>query len=128
METFTSNGIFISVTSFYQKLHSRPAMNQYVHIYEVTIRNDRPEPVQLLSRHWRIWDSNNRTKEVKGKGVIGKQPVIQPGKSYSYRSWSPITSSMGKMWGHFNLITLPDEQPFRATIPTFPLIDPSILN
>jgi len=128
METYTSNGIRISVSSLYQKLHSRPAMGQYVHIYEVTIHNERSESVQLISREWFIWDSSSRTKEVRGEGVVGKQPILGPGESHTYRSWSPITTPIGHMSGYFDMISLPTQESFRAKIPTFPLVADMIQN
>lgn len=98
---------------------SRPEQSLYVYAYTVTISNRGPEAVQLLSRHWLITDGTGSTREVKGEGVIGQQPVLQPGESYQYSSFSPIATPTGNMRGSYTMKVLPSEETFQARIPLF---------
>ena len=128
METLTTNGIKISVETSYQAAESNPAHGQYAHAYQVTIENKSSDTVQLLKRHWFIMDSNGRKREVKGDGVIGKQPVLGPGESHQYVSWCPLQTTIGKMYGTFLMVRKPEDKEFYVRIPEFKLIVPTILN
>ena len=74
---------------------------QFVFAYNISIENHSEKTVQLLRRHWIIKDSNGITKEVKGDGVIGEQPIIQPNRIHEYGSWAKIESEIGKMYGSY---------------------------
>tara|TARA_R100001015_G_C4616780_1_gene172988 strand:+ start:1471 stop:1725 length:255 start_codon:yes stop_codon:yes gene_type:complete len=84
--------------------------------------------VQLLSRHWYIFDSNGEYNEVKGEGVIGLQPIIDPGKSHEYQSYCNLRSDIGMMWGSYLMKKLSNEKLFEVQIPEFHLITPNRLN
>lgn len=124
MERQTTNGIQVSVVPEYQAAYSRPAQQHYVFAYEVTIHNQSSAKVQLLRRHWFIWDADGSMREVEGPGVIGKQPVLEPGSSHRYSSWSDISTGIGKMKGAFLMVNLHTQEEFQAFIPEFKLIAP----
>lgn len=119
--------ISVSVDSFYLGAQSDPTEQRYVFAYCVNITNNSAQPVQLLSRYWQITDGNGKQTEVRGDGVIGVQPQLQPGETYSYTSGAVLETPLGSMQGYYNMI---DEakQPFRAAIPMFRLAMPNILN
>jgi len=124
METLTTNGIQVSVNTFYRKDQSDPIAFQFIFGYHVTIENIGNQAVQLLSRHWKIYDSIGSTRAVDGDGVVGLQPVLKPGESHEYQSWCPLTSDMGHMSGSFMMMNLLDESTFEAAIPKFNLVAP----
>jgi Uncharacterized protein affecting Mg2+/Co2+ transport len=128
MEVLSTNGITIKVESHYQKKHSSPKENRYIHAYQVTIRNERDKPVKLLERMWRIMDANGLIRKVSGKGVIGKQPELAPGEEHRYVSWSPMSTDLGKMSGFYTFIELGSDTAFLVDIPEFKLICPNKLN
>lgn len=116
--------IRVQARSYYLAEHSQPEQGRYGFGYTITITNQSTIPVQLLDRHWLITDGLGRKQEVKGVGVIGQQPVIQPGESYEYSSFCPLTTPYGYMEGSYGMI---DEQgeSFRAEIPMFTLGTPA---
>jgi len=128
METLTTNGIKISVETAYQAAESKRSGGQHVHAYRVTIKNKSSDTVQLIKRHWFIVDSNGDKREVKGDGVIGKQPVLGPNESHQYISWCPLLTEIGKMYGTFLMVRKPENKEFFVRIPEFKLIVPSRLN
>ncbi len=128
MVTLTTKGIKISVETFYQSQHSRPQLNKYTYAYRITIHNCSSTTVQLLRRQWFIFDSNGSLREVEGEGVIGEQPVLQPGQQHQYTSWTPMSTSIGKMYGSYLMRRQSDDRLFRVSIPEFQLIAPSKLN
>ena len=115
-------GIEIKARSKYLALQSDPGRNSYAFSYTITITNHREVPVRLLSRHWVISDQN-KVDEVTGKGVVGQQPVIQPGDSFEYSSGTIIGSEIGDMSGTYTMETS-DGQQFEAPIPLFVLAIP----
>ena len=121
MESLTTNGITINVESSYEEQHSNPDEQKFVFSYVVRIENNTASDVQLLARHWIITDANLTVKEVEGEGVIGEQPVINPGKSHVYSSWCPLPTEFGKMEGYYWLKRLSDGRHFKAKIPVFRL-------
>lgn len=128
METLTTKDIKISVETFYQEDYSKPALREYVFAYRVTIENNSAYTVQLLRRHWIIWDSSYNTREVEGPGVIGKQPILAPGERHQYVSWSPIPTTIGRMHGTFTMYRQIDDVTFKVRIPQFKLVAPFQLN
>lgn len=84
--------------------------------------------MQLLSRHWDIFDSNGEKREVDGEGVIGETPVIEPGETYEYNSGCNLLTDMGYMKGYYNMKRLMDDALFKAVIPQFDLVVPAKLN
>ena len=128
MVTLTTFGIKISVENYYQADYSKPNQNKYIHSYRITIENQSDHTVQLLRRHWIITDSTGIVREVDGEGVIGKKPVLEPGSTYQYESWCPLTSALGKMEGTFLMQNESNKAQFRVRVPEFQLIAPFKLN
>lgn len=124
METATTAGIRVSVETMYQTMHSRPAMHEYVYAYRITIENLSSEAVQLMRRHWYIWDSDGSLREVEGEGVVGEQPVLQPGDRHQYISGCPLRTDMGRMQGTYQMRRLSDGSLFDVQVPVFQLIAP----
>jgi ApaG protein len=123
METLTTNGITISVETFYQAEHSRPLEQKHIFAYRITIENHSLHTVQLLRRHWHIYDSNGQVREVEGEGVVGQQPVLLPNDMHQYTSWCPLMTEIGKMSGAF-LMQREDGALFDARVPEFMLVAP----
>ena len=120
--------IKVSVESFYQQDYSKPLDNEYFFAYRVTVYNGSHYAVKLLRRHWFISDSNSITREVEGEGVIGKQPVLQPGQSYQYVSGCNLKTEVGKMNGTYLMERLNDRRQFYINIPVFRMTAPQKLN
>jgi len=122
METLTTNGIQISAEAFYQDKHSEPVNGKYLYVYNIHIENKGMYTVQLLRRHWYIFDSLNGIIEVEGEGVVGQKPILKPGESHSYSSWCPLSSELGRMEGIFTMMNMDTEEEFDVIIPPFQLI------
>ena len=106
---------------------SDPENNRYVFAYTVTIKNLGEIAAQLVSRHWIITDGNNEVQEVRRLGVIGKQPLLQPGESFQYTSGSALTTPIGTMKGAYQMVA-EDGTHFEAEIPEFVLASPRALH
>lgn len=128
METLITNGIRVSVETSYQPNYSDPSENKFIFAYRITIENLGRQTVQLLRRHWIITESTGVVREVEGEGVIGRQPVIQPGELHQYVSWSHISTGLGKMAGTYQMILSDSQESFVAEIPEFQLVAPFLLN
>lgn len=127
----TTGQIVVRVEPRYVPEHSMPEHERYVFLYTVHIENTGSTPVQLMSRHWVITDGRGHTEHVKGPGVIGQQPVIQPGQTYSYSSFCPLPTPTGNMRGRYFMIDQPTgltPKEFEVTIPLFFLRDVSLLH
>ena len=120
--------ISISVQPRYEADESNPAIGKFIYSYQVTIENNSFGTVKLLSRHWHIIDSIQIKREVKGDGVIGKQPVLEPGKVFQYMSWCPLNSPIGKMYGTYTFERVEDKSKFEVIVPEFILISDFKLN
>ncbi|HMB47617.1 MAG TPA: Co2+/Mg2+ efflux protein ApaG [Afifellaceae bacterium] len=120
MYSAKTNGIRIDVEPVYLEDESEPVESRYFWAYSIDIRNERDRPVQLLSRHWVITDGKGIREEVRGDGVIGKQPVIEPGQQFSYTSGCPLTTPSGIMAGTFQMADS-DGEAFSVSIPAFSL-------
>ncbi len=121
-------GIKISVETHFEGTFYKDYKVNYAFGYEVTIENKSEHTVQLNSRYWAIFDALNHVKTVKGKGVIGKQPVLQPGEQHHYNSGCVLSSPFGAMKGHYNMINLMTNQKFKVAIPSFKLMAPFSIN
>jgi ApaG protein len=99
----------------------------YVFSYHVEIENQGHRPLQLLSRHWWILDGNDRVREVEGDGVVGQQPLISPGETFTYSSYCVLPTPTGVMRGKYFLVA-GDGERVEAVIPTFHLSAPHLLN
>ncbi|MBF0333290.1 MAG: Co2+/Mg2+ efflux protein ApaG [Alphaproteobacteria bacterium] len=123
MYTQTTREITVSVQSFYLEDQSSPTENHYVWAYRVRIENGGGDTVQLLRRKWRITDAFGRVQEVQGAGVVGEQPVLQPGDSYEYTSGTPLPTPSGIMVGTYQMEGEGGER-FDIGIPAFSLDSP----
>jgi ApaG protein len=101
----TTHGVRVGVVSEYAPDRSHPLQQQWFFLYTITITNDSQETVQLLSRHWIITDGAGHVEEVKGPGVVGQQPVLAPGESFTYTSGCPLTTPFGTMEGTYQMVT-----------------------
>src|SRR5271156_1884990 len=115
-----TRGIAVSVEPTYLEANSSPVNSQYIWAYQVTIENQGQETVQLRSRHWMITNAYGEFTEVKGPGVIGKQPFLEPGESFTYTSGAPLNTPSGMMGGSYQMESESGEQ-FDIEIPTFSL-------
>lgn len=121
------NGIGISVKTNYLPGQSDLLNDAHAFAYTITITNQRNESVRLLNRHWIITDQNNRVEEVRGKGVVGQQPLIKPGESFRYSSGAIIHSMIGDMKGTYTMQRENGEL-FEVPIPLFVLATPNMLH
>lgn len=119
--------ISVSAEGAYLEEQSEPSANRYAFAYTITIANIGTVAAQLLSRHWLITDANGRVQEVHGDGVVGQQPLIEPGKAFQYTSGAVLETPLGSMSGSYQMKASDGEQ-FKAAIPIFRLAVPRILN
>ena len=127
MYTKTTKSINITVNPYYLEDQSEPDERHYVWTYQVTINNLGEESVQLKNRYWKIIDSNGTRLEVRGEGVVGEQPILNPGEKFEYTSGTPLTTPYGFMEGHYEMETKSGSK-FDASIPLFSLDSPYISN
>ena len=123
-----TEGVSITVETFYQPAQSNPLSSEYMFAYRITIENLSTMPVKLLRRHWHIIDSNGSYREVEGEGVVGQQPIIEPGDNHEYVSGCNLKTDIGSMKGHYEMKRIVDEERFYVNIPEFYLIAPYKLN
>ena len=128
MSSIISSGIRVSVETSFQADISVPEENHFVFAYRITIENKNDFPVRLVRRHWDIIDSNGLHREVDGDGVVGMQPIIQPGEQYSYVSACNLQTDIGMMSGHYQMQNNFTQQHFKCTIPAFVMEAPYRLN
>ncbi|MEI5983283.1 MULTISPECIES: Co2+/Mg2+ efflux protein ApaG [Sphingobacterium] len=128
MTTQTTSGVKISVESTYQSEYSNPDNEHFMFAYRITIENNSEYTVQLLRRHWNIFDSTGDIKQVDGDGVVGEQPILAPGESHQYVSGCNLKSDLGFMEGYYEMIREIDNSIFHVHIPRFNLIASYRLN
>jgi ApaG protein len=128
MNTTTTQGVTVSVTTNYLPDYSSPGQEHYVFAYKIDIRNDSEYTVKLLRRHWYIYDANGVVREVEGEGVVGQQPVLEPSDSHQYVSGCNLKTGLGKMRGTYQMERLADGREFTVEIPEFTLVVPYRLN
>lgn len=119
--------IDIAVETAYIEKQSVPNQNRYVFAYTITISNSGAITAQLISRHWLITDAAEHVQEVRGEGVVGEQPVLAPGESFSYTSAAMIETPVGTMHGSYQMVA-DDGTKFDAAIPAFRLSIPNVLH
>jgi len=119
--------ISVSVNTAYLADQSDPSSDRYVFAYTITIANTGTVAAQLISRHWIITDAENVTQEVKGLGVVGEQPLLQPGESFEYTSGTAMATPVGTMHGSYQMVA-EDGNKFDAEIPVFTLSMPRVLH
>lgn len=123
-----TEGVSITVETFYQPAQSNPLSSEYLFAYRITIENLSTMPVKLLRRHWHIIDSNGSYREVEGEGVVGQQPIIEPGGNYQYVSAANLRSDMGKMYGSYQMENMYNKKLITVSIPEFQLVAPFKMN
>jgi ApaG protein len=119
----TTRGVRVAVVSEYAPGRSRPQDGQWFFLYTITITNEGPETVQLLSRHWIITNAGGQTEEVRGEGVVGEQPILAPNESFTYTSGCPLTTAFGTMEGTYQMVSRSGER-FDVRIAPFTLSEP----
>ena len=119
-----SEGMEVSVETFYQPDYSNPISGEYMFAYRITIENHNGFAVKLQRRHWHIFDSNGSYREVEGEGVVGVQPILQAGERYQYVSGCNLRTEMGKMYGSYTMENLHNKKTFEVNIPVFEMIVP----
>lgn len=119
--------IRVEVETSYLDEQSDPHEHRYVFAYTITIRNDGPTPARLLTRHWVITDANGKVQEVRGDGVVGEQPYLEPGQGFRYSSGAVIETPVGAMQGSYQMVS-DDGLAFDAPIPPFRLAIPGVLH
>jgi ApaG protein len=125
-EAITS-GIKVQVASKYIPEHTNPDIPQYFFAYWVTITNETETAIKLMDRHWEITNAMGKLEVIDGEGVIGKQPIIKPGESFSYNSFCPIETEFGMMTGYYQ-VKREDGHFMKIEIPQFQLISPFSIN
>ena len=123
MVTATTRDISVTVETSYLEKQSDPDEQYFVWAYRITIANHSDQTVQLLTRHWKISDGQGRVQEVRGDGVIGEQPILEPGASYTYSSGTPLQTPSGFMHGSYQMQS-DDGERFDVDIPAFSLDSP----
>lgn len=119
--------VHVEVVTRYLDEQSDPAANRFAFAYTITIRNTGTVAAQLIDRHWIITDGNGRIQEVRGEGVIGEQPVLQPGANYTYTSGCLLETPVGSMQGSYGMLNEQGED-FRAPVGVFRLAKPNMLH
>jgi ApaG protein len=122
-----TNGVRVKVEPRYHPERSEPGASYWFFSYTVRITNEGSERVQLMSRHWVITDANGHVEHVRGPGVIGEQPVLEPGECFEYTSACPLPTSLGSMHGTYEMVGKTGDR-FDAEIAPFSLADPDSLN
>lgn len=128
MNSTTTQGVTVSVTTNYLEEYSSPQQEHFVFAYKIDIRNHSAYTVKLLRRHWHIYDANGVVREVEGEGVVGQQPTLEPGEGHQYVSGCNLKTGIGKMRGTYLMERVSDGRTFEVEIPEFTLVVPFRLN
>jgi ApaG protein len=116
--------ILVKVRAFYLDDQSAPDEGRYVWAYRVAVENLGARTVQLLKRTWQITDATGHTQHVHGEGVVGEQPVLEPGQAFEYVSGTPLPTPSGFMTGKYHMVVRDSGEPFDVAIPAFSLDSP----
>lgn len=119
--------VCVQVQSFYVESQSQPDEERFVFAYTITVRNLGRHDVKLCGRYWLITNANGRQTEVQGEGVVGEQPLIQPGSEFQYTSGTILETPLGTMEGHYHMLDHQGDA-FQVTIPVFRLAIPSLIH
>lgn len=123
-EHATTDGVTVRVVTNFLDEQSSPSQNRWFWSYHIRIENHRDDPVQLLTRHWKITDGHGGVNHVDGDGVVGEQPLLKPDGSHDYVSGCPLPTPSGIMEGHYRFIRA-DGSTFLVEIPRFKLVAPA---
>ena len=121
------NDVIVNTISEYVPELSNKDDSNYYYLYEVTIENKGQKKIKLLSRHWDISDALGKQKQIDGDGVVGKNPIINPGQVFKYKSYCPLKTEYGFMRGFYTMKN-EDGEIFKVEIPEFPLVLNNIIN
>lgn len=119
-----THGVRVTVAPSYRPEHSAPAEGRFVFTYTIVIANESDRRVRLLARRWQIIDADGESRIVEGDGVIGEQPVIEPGATYTYSSWCPLPTRWGTMEGSYSMLAESPGESIRVRIERFYLVAP----
>ena len=122
-----TRGVRVEVRARYSAEHSDPAHDVWFFLYTIRISNDGDETVQLKNRHWVITDATGKVEEVRGPGVVGEQPVLEPGQSFEYTSGCPLATPFGSMRGTYDMVTGAGKR-FDAEIAEFQMREPGAIH
>lgn len=122
-----TEGVRVEVAARYSEEHSDAAASRWFFLYTIRISNERDDVVQLVNRHWTIVDATGHTEEVHGPGVVGEQPVLEPGQAFEYTSGCPLTTPFGSMSGCYDM-QRGDGTSFQAEIARFELVQPGAIH
>jgi ApaG protein len=122
-----TDGVRVEVEARYSPSHSAPHRNAWFFLYTVRITNERGGPVQLLMRHWIISDATGKVEEVRGDGVVGEQPVLEPGEAFEYTSGCPLRTPFGAMRGSYRMVA-DDGEELDVQIAEFALREPGAIH
>lgn len=122
--TAITRGVRVTVRAFYLEDQSEPEQGQYAWAYKVEIANESEAAVQLLKRTWLITDGQGRTLRVHGEGVVGEQPLLEPGETFDYTSGTPLPTPSGFMRGTYHMMVPGTGEHFDAEVPAFSLDSP----
>ncbi len=128
MVTEVTKGVKVTVETEYQPSYSSPSQYHYVFTYRITIENGGDFTIQLKRRRWHIYDAGFMSREVEGEGVVGQQPVLEPGQTHQYVSGCNLKSGIGKMVGTYLMERVVDGTTFTVNVPEFSMVAPMRLN
>lgn len=128
MLTEITQGVRVTVETEYQPSYSSPSQYHYVFTYRITIENQSDFTIQLMRRHWHIYDAGFVSREVEGEGVVGQQPILEPNQVHQYVSGCNLKSGIGKMAGTYQMERIVDGTKFSVNIPEFTMVAPLRLN
>ncbi|MCL6275153.1 Co2+/Mg2+ efflux protein ApaG [Muricauda sp. 2012CJ35-5] len=128
MFTQITKGIKVSVKTTFEGTFFKNYKMHYAFGYTITIENQSRDAVQLVARHWDIFDALKEMETVDGEGVVGKKPVLKPGKSHTYSSGCLLASPIGAMRGYYHMVNFSNTEEFEVDIPTFKFSAPFAIN
>lgn len=128
MEAAITNGIHIKAILLYEGINANTPEPRYQFAYQVHITNEGARTVQLRRRRWHILEADGYRYEVDGEGVVGEQPILSPGQTYTYSSWCLLRTPIGQMLGHYLMEDAEDGRTFYARVPDFNFVAPFQLN
>ena len=123
-----TNDVRVVVETFYKPIQQGNSANEHIFAYRITIENYSDYTIQLLRRHWEIFDSNGQIREVDGEGVVGEQPVIQPQEFHQYTSFCNLRSDIGRMSGSYTMLRHADNKIMKIVVPEFLMMAPFRMN
>jgi Uncharacterized protein affecting Mg2+/Co2+ transport len=128
MVTAISEGVQITVETFYQSEYSNPVNSEFMFAYRITIENCNAFTIKLLQRHWYVFDSRGDYREVDGEGVVGVQPILKANEKFVYVSGCNLRTEIGRMEGYYLMENQNSKEQFKVKIPAFEMVVPNKMN